>query len=122
MKTEFPDILGNPAIQMAARANDSKARMRAQIADAIISTKTWGDMNKKERKLCIDYAVSQSVNETELRVHLTEMDVGYVAIDWHDTDPNDKVALEAQMLIQALGGTTAKNGALVSVSTMDDFD
>ena len=122
MKTESPDILGNPAIQMAARANDSKARMRAQIADTIISTKTWGDMNKKERKLCIDYAVSQSVNETELRVRLTEMDVGYVAIDWHDTDPNDKVALEAQMLIQALGGTIAKNGALVSVSTMDDFD
>lgn len=122
MKTESPDILGNRDIQMAAKASDIKTKMRSQIADAIISTKTWTDMNKKERKLCIDHLVSESETEAELRKRLTEIGVGYVAIDWMDVDPNDKTSLEAQMLVKALGGPIAKNGAMVMVNTMDDFD
>lgn len=116
------DILGDPKFHMAAKANDAKNGLRAQIADAIISTKTWGDMNKQERKLCIDYLVSESETEAELRQRLTEIGVGYVAVSWQDVDPNDKRSLEAQMIVRALGGPVSKNGALVMVSTMDDFD
>ncbi len=122
MRTESPEILGNSRIQMAAMANDSRTLMRAQIVDALTSTKTWDDMNKKERKLCVDHLISESESETDLRRRLSELGVGCVAVKWSDVDPNDKTALEAQMLVKALGGPTAKNGALVMVNTMDDFD
>jgi hypothetical protein len=120
--TNSPDILGNPDIQMAAMANDIKAKMRAQIADTLISTKMWGDMDKKERKLCIDHMIAESETEAELRQRLAEIGVGSVAVNWLDVDSNDTKAREAQMLVKALGGPIAKNGAMVMVSTMDDFD
>lgn len=120
--TKSTEILGNPDFQMAARANDAKNGLRAQIADALISTKTWGDMTKKERDLCVHHLVSESESEDDLRRRLAEIGVGYVAVSWQDVDPNDKTSLEAQMIVKALGGPIAKNGALVMVSTMDDFD
>lgn len=120
--TKSPEILGNPDFQMMARLNDLKVEQRAQIADALISTKTWNDMSKKERKLCIDYLVSDSESEDELRRRLSEVGAGYVAVSWQDVDPNDKTSLEAQMIVKALGGPIAKNGAMVMISTMDDFD
>jgi len=121
VNTQSPEILNNPDFQMAVKANDAKSGMRAQIADALISTKTWNDMDKKERKICIDHMVSESTTEAELRQRLTEIGVGYLAIAWQEVDPNDKTSLEAQMIVKALGGPIAKNGALVMVSTMDDF-
>lgn len=122
MNANSPDILGNPNFQLAAMANDAKSQMRAQIADAIISTKTWIDMNKQERKICLDYLVSDSETETELRHRLTEIGISYFAISWQDVDPNDKTSIEAQMIVKALGDPIAKNGAMVMVNTMDDFN
>lgn len=120
--TKSPEILGNPDFQLAAKAQDAKSGLRAQIADALISTKTWSDMTKKERDLCVHHLVSESEREADLRQRLTEIGVGYVAVSWQDVDPSDKTSLEAQMIVKALGGPIAKNGALVMVSTLDDFD
>lgn len=114
--------LGNSNFQMLARANEAKNRQRAQIADALISTKTWDDMTKKERDLCVHHLVSESESEDDLRRRLSEIGVGYVAVNWQDVNQSDKTSLEAQMIVKALGGPIAKNGALVMVNTMDDFD
>lgn len=122
MNTESLEILGNPGFQIAAKAEDAKTVLRAQIVDALISTKTWGDMTKKERDLCVHHLVSESESEANLRSRLAEIGVGYVAISWQDVDSNNKTSLEAQMIVKALGGPIALNGALVMVSTMDDFD
>lgn len=116
------EILNNPDVKLAALANDFKSGPRAQIADALMATKTWSDMDKKERELCIHHLISESENESELRQHFADLGVGYVAVSWSDVDQNDKTAREAQMLVKAMGGPIAKNGAMVMVNTMDDFD
>ncbi len=120
--TTSPEILGNPIFQMAAKAQDAKVMMRAQIVDALISTKTWDDMSKKERDFCIHHLVSESESEEDLRRRLADLGVGYVAVNWSDIDPSDKTSLEAQMIVKALGGPIAKNGALVTVMSLYDFD
>ena len=120
--TESPDILNNPTFQMAAKAQEMKGVMRAQIADVLISTKVWGNMTKQERKLCIDYLIGESESEDDLRRRLAEIGTGYVAVNWQNVDAANKTSLEAQMLVRALGGPIANNGAMVIVNTMDDFD
>jgi len=123
MPTEKPlDILGNSSVQMAAKHNELQDRQRAQIADALISTKTWSSMAKKERELCIHYLINESTSEADLRHRLAEIGVGYVAVSWQDVDQNDKTSREAQILVKALGGPIAKNGAMVMVDTIDDFN
>ncbi len=116
------EILENPTIQAAVRAEQFKDGLRAILANSLMSTKTWSDMNKDERMCCVQHVVGQSETEAELQQKLSEeLGAGYCAIDWNDVDPSDKTALEAQALVKALGGLISKSGALVMIMTPDDM-
>jgi hypothetical protein len=115
------EILNNPTFQMAVRHEESKAGLRDQLANLLMTTKTWETMNEKERKLCVQSVVSQVSSELELSRRLNDIGLTDCAINWSDVDPNEKTALEAQMIVKALGGLVAKNGALVSIMTVEDM-
>ena len=117
---DSPDILNDPMIKLAATAHVYRAEMRARLADQVMSTKTWYDMNNKEQEICITHLVSQANTEEELRKLLfEELGVDYFEISWLDTPEDDKTAQEAKMLMQAIGGLVSKTGALVNIMTME---
>ena len=115
------EILNNPMIQAAVMSEQIKGKLDSGLADQLISTKTWDEMSKNERKICVKHVVSQVESEQELRDRLrSDFGLGYVAINWHLSEPGDKTGDEARMLVAALGGLVAKNGALVMIRTADD--
>jgi hypothetical protein len=115
------EILNNPTIKAAVMSQQIKGQLGSALADQLMSTKTWNDMTKNERKICIQHVVSQVESEEELRNRLqSDFALGYVAISWHLSEPGDKTGDEARMLVTALGGLVAKNGALVMIMTADD--
>jgi hypothetical protein len=114
------EILNNPTIKAAVMGQQTKIQLDSALADQLMSTKTWNDMSKNERKICIRHIVSQVESEDELRNRLqSDFDLDDVAIDWHLSKPGDKKGEEARMLVTALGGLVAKNGALVRIMTAD---
>ena len=115
------DILNSPVIQAAVRFEQSKDGMRAQLAKLLISTKTWETMTEKERKVCIQYIVTECESELELSRRLNDIGCTDCAIRWSDVDQKDIVAFEAQTLVKALGGLVAKNGALVMIMTTENY-
>lgn len=114
------EVLNNPDIQRAVKAQESKDGLRAALAESLMSTKTWADMDERERKVCKFALVSDSETEDELRAKLTSIGIDYFEISWHQVDENDKTDLEARMFVKALGGLVSKSGALVMIMTMDD--
>ena len=115
-----PEILNNPTIQMAVAAEQHKDKMVTDLAEQLISTKTWSNMNDKEHQICVRHIVLQASSEEELRKLLTEeLGTGYCSINWHLPPDGDKTGQEAQMLVKALGGLISKNGAMVMIMTMD---
>ena len=116
------EILNNPEIQRAVKAEEIKDKLRGLLADQLMSTKTWGDMDEAERRICVHHIVSQVASEEELRARLqSDLGFGYVAIEWHLSEPGDKTGEEARMLVKALGGLVSKYGALGLLMTMDDM-
>ena len=114
------DILNNPAIRAAVQFETQKDRLIADLAEQLISTKTWGTMNTDERWTCLRYIVSQVSTEEELRDRLrSELSLGYVAFEWHLSSPDDETGNEARMLVKSLGGLVTKSGALVMIMTSD---
>ena len=114
------EILNNPTIKAAVMSQQMKGKLGSALADQLMSTKTWGDMNKNERKICIKHVVSQVESEQELRDRLqSDFSIGYVAINWHLSEPADKTGDETRMLVTALGGLVSKNGALVMIMMID---
>ena len=115
------EILNDPTIQAAVMSQKIKGELGSTLTDQIMSTKIWRDMNKNERKICIKHVVSQVESKEELHKRLqSDFALGYVAINWSLSEPGDKVGEEARMLVTALGGLVAKNGALVMIMTTDD--
>ena len=95
--------------------------MIADLADQLMSTKTYAAMTTIERKTCVRHIVSQVESKQELQERLQrDLGVGYCCISWHLSEPGDKTGDEARMLVKALGGLVAKNGALVMIMTPDD--
>lgn len=116
------EILNNPTVQRAIRAEQSKDGLRKVLAEALMSTKTWPNMISDERRVCVHHIVSQSETEEELHSRLTnELGLGHRSVSWMDVDQNNKVELEAQALLKALGGLLSKNGALVNIMTPDEI-
>ncbi len=114
------EILNDPHIKAAVQLEGHKDRLVADLAEQIMSAKNWQHMTKDERKTCIRYIVSQVSSEEELRARLqSDFALGHVAINWHLSDAGDKTGDEARMLVKALGGLVAKNGALVMIMTSD---
>jgi hypothetical protein len=115
-----PEILNDPTIQMVVALEQHKDKMVAGIAEQLMSVKTWGNMNEKERKICVRHIVLQASSEEVLRKLLTEeLGMGCCSINWYLPPDGDKTGLEAQMLVKALGGLISKNGAMVQIMTMD---
>lgn len=116
------DVLNNPHVRAAVAHETAKDKLIADMAEQLLSTKTWGDMSKNELKICVRNIVSQVESEDELRERLTkELGFGYCAINWHLSDAGDKTGDEARALVKALGGLVSKNGALVKIMTADDM-
>ena len=116
------EILNNPHIRAAVAHETAKDKLVGDMAEQILSAKTWRDMTKNERKICVRYIVSQVESEAELRERLTkELNFGYCAINWHLSDAGDKTGDEARALVKALGGLVSKNGALVQIMTADEM-
>ena len=112
------DILNNPDVAKAVAFEESKAGMIAQLAEVLMSTKVWRDMDKNEQRVCIRHIVSQAESEEDLRQRLAkELGVSHCAIDWHLPDPNNKTDQEALMLVKGLGGLVSKNGAMIAIMT-----
>lgn len=115
------DVLNNPHVVAAAKLEGHKDKMVADLADQLMSTKTYSAMTANERKICVRHIVSQVESEQELQERLQrDLGAGYCCINWHLSEPGDKTGDEARMLVKALGGLVAKNGALVMIMTPDD--
>ena len=114
------EILNNPAIKNAVKFEQHKDGMIGKLAEVLMSTKTWHNMNADERRMCIRHIVNQAESEDDLRQRLrNELGLSCCAINWYLPAPGDKVGEEARMLVKALGGLVAKNGALVMIMTFD---
>ena len=114
------EILDNPHIRMAVALETRKDALVADLADRLLTTKAWADMTDNEWKICIRNIVTSVESEEELRERLGTLGVGSCAIDWHLAEHGDKTGDEARMLVKALGGLVAKNGALVMIMTADE--
>lgn len=115
------EILNDPHIKAAVKLEGYKDKMVADLADRLMSTKTYADMSANERKTCVRHVVSQVESEQELGDRLRrDLGLDYFCINWHLSEPGDKTGEEARMLVKALGGLIAKNGALVMIMTADD--
>ena len=115
------NVLNDPTLQLAALINESQRELKDRLAQLILATKSWNDMNEKERALSVEYLVRQSESEGDLSRRLDEAGCSMHAIQWMDVDPSNQTSLKAQMLVKALGGSVGKNGALVNVATCDDI-
>jgi len=114
------DVLSSKAVQGAVANEQWKDEMVAGVAEWLMTNKSWVEMTKDERKACIRTSVSQVESEDELRERLAELGVEGFIINWHLSEPGDETGQEARMLVKALGGLVAKNGALVMIMTPDE--
>lgn len=114
------EILNNPTIKNAVKFEQYKDEMIGTLTEVLMSTKTWHNMNADERRMCIRHIVNQVESKDDLQQRLrNELGLGCCAINWHLPVPGDKTDEEARMLVKALGGLVAKNGALVMIMTFD---
>ena len=114
------DILGSEAVHAAIEHERLKDEFSAEIAEQLMTDKTWVDMSTNERGVCVRFIVSQVESEEKLRERLTELGAKYFSIQWSLSEPGDQTGQEARMLVKALGGLVAKNGALVMIMTPDE--
>lgn len=115
------DILNNPEILAVIQARESADYVLRHAVDRLMTSKSWSEMTPNEREACVRRVVGQTEALTELHQMLDAIGCPFRAIAWTEVDPNDKVALEAQALVKALGGLVSKNGVLVSISTDEDL-
>jgi hypothetical protein len=114
------DVLNNPDIKAAVLFEEVKNQLCSNLAEQLMGTKTWSNMNKKERDICLKHVVSQVESEQELTDRLrADFGITYAAINWYKPDDGDQTGQEALMFVQALGGLVSKNGAMVMIMTRD---
>lgn len=116
------EIIGNPIIENAIQHQSVRAQLGGMAAERLIDSVPWGDMSPAQRKICIRHTVSQVETEHELQQRLqADFDIYDACINWYLPEEGDQTGKEAQMLVKALGGLIAKNGALVQIMTFDDL-
>lgn len=114
-------VLRDPVVQQHAIAAEILDAVLAPFAEMILAAKEWYAMDAEERAICIRHLVGMSESEARLSQWLDDMGCHQHMIQWMDVDPNDTTALEAQVLLRALGGLVAANGALVIVTADDEM-
>lgn len=114
------DVLNSRAVQEAIAHEQWKDGLLSEVVESLMRNKTWAEMDAVERRACVRIIVLRAESEDDLREHLTELGVEDFAINWHLSEPGYQIGQEAQMLVKALGGLVAKNGALVMIMTPDE--
>ena len=110
------EILKNPLILRAVACQELKDVAVEVLAKGLMSAKSWEEMAANEQRDCIRYIVGQVESRDELKLRLEDdLNLYSSEIDWSDPVPGDKTDEEARMLIKAMGGLVAKNGATVTI-------